>query len=308
MKHGCGGRLAMLIQRAVSVLNNADPASQSSHTRRIRFSPTLGQYASVRLSRPNQRKIAILFSPAPGAALTHNRTVTVMTCARSLPYTSTMSSLFFLFLKQLENCIDSPVNPRHLLEYVSTREDNQRYQQNGNRNQQGKPLAKEGREDGDANSDDEQEPQSEEILRVRPARVSQPSLMLLLPLEQGFHIWVRLAALIHRLVVEHPRSETPRHGRSALSRDDLAGFGASDWFGHAMPFLTAGRDAANGRDSTEPEPRRWCPQKEISTSVTQRGRHRKRPLLCRGGVHKPSVCFPLYPERQFAAIADTSNR
>jgi len=43
-------------------------------------------------------------------------------------------------------------------------------------------------------------------------------------------------------------------------------------------------DAAGGRDSSGPRPRRWCLQKEISASAIQRD-HRKKPYwLCLGGV------------------------
>lgn len=55
--------------------------------------------------------------------------------------------------------------------------------------------------------------------------------------------------------------------------------------------VVAALDAANGHDSSEPRPHRWCLQKETSTSATQRGRRRKTSWLCLGGGNNSLLCF-----------------
>lgn len=63
-------------------------------------------------------------------------------------------------------------------------------------------------------------------------------------------------------------SETPLGSHPARNKDVIAGFGASDLLGHAMPFLKAGLDAEGGRDSSEPKLRHSYLQKQGSVAVS----------------------------------------
>ena len=121
-----------------------------------------------------------------------------------------MISFPFYLLKQLENRVDSPVDPCRFLEHVSSREDDQQHQQNRDRKQQRELLANENHENRHAHSKDEQKPQAKEILRVEAAGVSQQVLMSLHASKQSLNISLRLVVLSHRFVIERSGSPTPR--------------------------------------------------------------------------------------------------
>src|SRR5260221_13150372 len=83
-----------------------------------------------------------------------------------------MISFSFLFLHKVKNGVDALMDPRDLLEGVCAREDNEQHQQNRNRNQQRESLAKDDDENGHANSDDKQKPETKKILGVKVFGVS----------------------------------------------------------------------------------------------------------------------------------------
>ena len=116
------------------------------------------------------------------------------------------------------------MEPGHLLEYVSAREDNEQHEQDRNRKQQRELLANEGHENGHANSEDKQKPEAKKTLRVKTSGVSQPLLVLLQRSEQGFGIGLELVVLIHRLVIEQTIGLILTHHQASW-RERRAGFG-----------------------------------------------------------------------------------
>lgn len=106
------------------------------------------------------------------------------------------------FFKQLENCVDSPVDPRHLLEPVSTSDHDEGQHEQANRRQSRELVADQCREKGSAERQNEQKPKAEEILGVESVRFAHPSFVSLGFSKADFQLSVFQLGLTHGVFIE----------------------------------------------------------------------------------------------------------